>query len=43
MATAGKTHDVVFRHTDGSSNEVGLNLFRESPSLNGGYLSETIP
>ena len=43
MATAGRTHDIVFRHTDGSSNEVGLNVYRESPSLIGGYLSEIIP
>lgn len=43
MATAGRSHDVVLRNTDGSANEVGLNLFRESPTLQGGYLSQIIP
>ena len=43
MATAGRSHDVVLRNTDGSANEVGLNLFRNSPSLQGGYLSQIIP
>ena len=43
MATAGRSHDIVLRNTDGSANEVGLNLFRNSPSLQGGYLSKILP
>jgi hypothetical protein len=43
MPVAGRTHDIVLKHTDGSSNVVGINLFKESPALNGGYQSEIIP
>lgn len=43
MPVAGRTHDIVLKHTDGSSNVVGINLYRESPALKGGYLSEIIP
>ena len=43
MPVAGRTHDIVLKHTDGSSNVVGINLYKESPALNGGYQSEIIP
>ena len=39
---ARRSHDVVLRHTDGSSNEVGINLWRESPQLPGGYVQELL-
>jgi hypothetical protein len=43
MPKAGRSHDIVLRHTDGSSNEVGINLYKESPALKGGYSSEVVP
>jgi hypothetical protein len=43
MPAAGKTHDIVLKHTDGSSNVVGINIYKESPSVKGGYLSEIVP
>jgi len=43
MPVAGRTHDIVLKHTDGSSNVVGINLYKESPALKGGYISEVIP
>lgn len=43
MAKARRSHDIVLRNTDGSSNEVGLNLWRESSQVAGGYDSQIIP
>ena len=43
MAKARRSHDIVFRNTDNSSNEVGVNLWRESNEIPGGYDSKIIP
>lgn len=43
MAKARRSHDIVFRNTDGSSNEVGVNLWRESSQVTGGYDSQITP
>lgn len=42
MAKARRSHDIVFRNTDGSSNEVGVNLWRESSQVTGGYDSQIV-
>jgi len=43
MAKARRSHDIVFRNTDGSSNEVGVNLWSASNEVPGGYDSRIIP
>ncbi len=35
--------DVVLQHTDGSSNTVDLTLWKDSPSLAGGYQLSSLP
>ena len=35
--------DIVLQHTDGSSNTVELTLWKDSPTLTGGYQTGTLP
>ena len=42
MPTAGKDVDITLSNTDGSTNLVGINLWRDNPSLPGGWAVEHV-